>query len=89
MPAVRTPQYDKLPKGDGYQDIPSPSDDAAAIPSGLSFKIPDSHNAAFTMKPTSLATETERAPTNEWNTWNSGWRDEAQIGHDDGAIGAK
>ena len=88
MPAVKTPTYDRLPQGTGYQDIPVPKDDAAAVPD-LSFKNQDSHNETLEMKPVSLATETDRATIGEWNTWNSGWREDSQIGHDDGAIGAK
>lgn len=88
MAGVRMPDFAKLPEGDGYANVPAPADDAASIPA-MGYKVPDSTNAAFDMRPVSLATETQRAPTNEWNTWNSGWRSEAQIGHDDGAIGAK
>jgi len=88
MPGVRTPEYDKLPQGDGYQKIPMPQNDAAEIPK-LSFAVPDSHNDAFDMRTVSEESKTERAPDNEWNTWSSGWRREAQIGHDDGAVGAK
>lgn len=71
MPAVKTPSFDCLVVGDGYQNVPAPTDDAASVPA-LSFAVPDSHNTALTMKSMSLATETEKAPTNEWNTWNSG-----------------
>lgn len=88
MPGVRTPSYDRLPQGEGYQSVPVPKNDAAETPD-LEFNVPDSKNDEFEMKVVSLETKEQRAPDNPWNTWTSGWRSEAQIGHDDGAVGAK